>query len=85
MLKGLTLGVEHVPNGNGPESVPMTAAQSNPPVEARLPENDGDVARMASLTLEKPWHVRFIELMPLGPGECARVARERFVSNELVR
>jgi cyclic pyranopterin phosphate synthase len=45
--------------------------------------NDADVADLARLTLERPWHVRFIELMPFGTGECARVARERFVpSNE---
>ena len=29
---------------------------------------------MARLTLTRDWHVRFIELMPLGGGECARVA-----------
>jgi len=48
-------------------------------------ENDDDVVRLARLTLEKDWHVRFIELMPLGPGECARVAREQFVSNQTVK
>ncbi|MEZ0231150.1 MAG: GTP 3',8-cyclase MoaA, partial [Planctomycetota bacterium] len=48
-------------------------------------ENDADVVDLARLTLEKPWHVRFIELMPLCPGECARVARESYVSNTIVR
>lgn len=28
--------------------------------------NDGDVADLAALTLSHPWHVRFIEAMPLG-------------------
>jgi cyclic pyranopterin phosphate synthase len=28
--------------------------------------NDDDVVELARLTLEHPWHVRFIELMPLG-------------------
>jgi cyclic pyranopterin phosphate synthase len=48
-------------------------------------ENDADVVDLARLTLERAWHVRFIELMPLGPGECARVARDRYVSNAVVR
>jgi hypothetical protein len=37
MLRGLILTAEHVPNGNGPESVPMSAPQSNPPVAACPP------------------------------------------------
>jgi len=44
-------------------------------------ENDGDVVDLARLTLERDWHVRFIELMPLGGGECARIATTRYVSN----
>jgi cyclic pyranopterin phosphate synthase len=38
--------------------------------------NDDEVAEIARLTLTKPWHVRFIELMPVGseegclPGVC---------------
>jgi cyclic pyranopterin phosphate synthase len=38
--------------------------------------NDDEVADIARLTLTKPWHVRFIELMPVGseegclPGVC---------------
>ncbi len=38
--------------------------------------NDDEVAEIARLTLAKPWHVRFIELMPVGseegclPGVC---------------
>ena len=43
--------------------------------------NDGDVVDLARLTLERDWHVRFIELMPLGGGECARVSTTRYVSN----
>jgi len=43
--------------------------------------NEDDVVAMARLTLERDWHVRFIELMPLGGGECARVAVDDFVSN----
>ena len=41
--------------------------------------NDEDVAELAALTLERAWHVRFIELMPLGVGEPAAISRERFV------
>ncbi len=29
--------------------------------------NDGEIVELARLTLEHPWHVRFIEPMPLGP------------------
>jgi cyclic pyranopterin phosphate synthase len=47
--------------------------------------NDEDVVDLARLTLERPWHVRFIELMPFGTGECARLARERFVATAETR
>jgi cyclic pyranopterin phosphate synthase len=43
--------------------------------------NDGDVVELARLTVERDWHVRFIELMPLGTGSPARFSRERYVSN----
>ncbi|MFM7736450.1 MAG: GTP 3',8-cyclase MoaA [Alphaproteobacteria bacterium] len=39
--------------------------------------NEADVVDLARLTLERDWHVRFIELMPLGGGECARIATTR--------
>ncbi len=31
--------------------------------------NDGEVLDLAALTLERKWHVRFIEFMPIGNGE----------------
>ena len=43
--------------------------------------NDREVADLAGLTLEHGWHVRFIESMPLGPGTCATLAVQRYVSN----
>ncbi|HUO05903.1 MAG TPA: GTP 3',8-cyclase MoaA [Candidatus Binataceae bacterium] len=43
--------------------------------------NEADVVDLARLTIERDWHVRFIELMPLGGGECARLAVARYVSN----
>ncbi len=43
--------------------------------------NENDVVELARLTLERDWHVRFIELMPLGTGECARLSIQRYVSN----
>jgi len=43
--------------------------------------NEEDVVDLARLTLKRDWHVRFIELMPLGGGECARVAIDSYVSN----
>ena len=47
--------------------------------------NDEDVAVLAGLTLERAWHVRFVETMPLGIGEPAQVAREAYVSNAETR
>lgn len=41
--------------------------------------NDEDVVDLAKLTQRRPWHVRFIELMPLGVGEPAALARKQFV------
>ena len=43
--------------------------------------NEDEVVELAKLTLERDWHVRFIELMPLGGGECARLSVKRYVSN----
>jgi GTP 3',8-cyclase len=43
--------------------------------------NEDEVAELAALTLERDWHVRFIELMPLGGGECATLSIKRYVSN----
>src|SRR5437899_1784223 len=37
--------------------------------------NEEDVVRLAALTLERDWYVRFIETMPLGRGAVAAVAR----------
>lgn len=41
--------------------------------------NDMDVVDLARRALEHEWHVRFIELMPLGGGEAAHVALSQFV------
>jgi GTP 3',8-cyclase len=43
--------------------------------------NESEVVDLARLTLERDWHVRFIELMPLGGGECATLSVKRYVSN----
>lgn len=43
--------------------------------------NDAEVADLGRLTLEHPWHVRFIELMPLGAGDEARLSVTHYVSN----
>jgi GTP 3',8-cyclase len=43
--------------------------------------NEADVTELACLTLERDWHVRFIELMPLGGGDCASLSIKRYVSN----
>ena len=47
--------------------------------------NDRDVVELAALTLTRDWHVRFIELMPLGRDDAAAIARNQFVSNHDTR
>lgn len=47
--------------------------------------NEDDVVDMARLTMDRDWHVRFIELMPLGGGECARLSLGQYVSNTQTR
>jgi cyclic pyranopterin phosphate synthase len=47
--------------------------------------NEDEVADLARLTLTKDWHVRFIELMPLGASEEARLSVTHFVSNTATR
>lgn len=44
--------------------------------------NDDEIPAFVELTRDKPWEVRFIELMPM--GECADWPKERFVSAEAV-
>jgi GTP 3',8-cyclase len=43
--------------------------------------NEAEVVDLARLTRARDWHVRFIELMPLGGGECASISIKRYVSN----
>jgi len=47
--------------------------------------NEDDVVDLARLTIDRDWHVRFIELMPLGGGECARLSLSQFVPNPETR
>ncbi|MGD8894804.1 MAG: GTP 3',8-cyclase MoaA [Acidobacteriota bacterium] len=47
--------------------------------------NDSDVVDLARRALERDWHVRFIELMPLGGGETAHVALSQFVPSSETR
>ena len=47
--------------------------------------NEDDVVDLARLTIERDWHVRFIELMPLGGGECAQIAVSQFVPTDETR
>jgi cyclic pyranopterin phosphate synthase len=47
--------------------------------------NDGDVVDLARRAREGDWHVRFIELMPLGGGETAHVALSQFVPSAETR
>ncbi len=45
--------------------------------------NDDEAVDFARMTLERPWHVRFIEFMPL--GEHAEQARRDYVSSDETR
>ena len=45
--------------------------------------NEEDVVELAELTIDKPWHMRFIEAMPLGIQ--ANEAIRRYVSNQETR
>lgn len=47
--------------------------------------NEDDVVALAALTVDRDWHVRFIETMPLGVGEPAEVARTRLVPSRRTR
>lgn len=45
--------------------------------------NDDEILDFARLTLEKPYHVRFIEFMPVGERNCW--SWERFISTDEIR
>jgi GTP 3',8-cyclase len=47
--------------------------------------NDADVVLLARRARERSWHVRFIELMPLGGGETAHLALSQFVPSRETR
>ncbi|MBV8136616.1 MAG: GTP 3',8-cyclase MoaA [Deltaproteobacteria bacterium] len=61
------------------EAAGLTPVKLNAVVTAGY--NESEVVDLARLTLERDWHVRFIELMPLGGGECATLSVKRYVSN----
>lgn len=45
--------------------------------------NDADVTELARLTINHPWQVRFIEMMPF--GDVAGFAKEQIVTDEEIR
>jgi len=47
--------------------------------------NDTDVVDLARRAKERGWHVRFIELMPLGGGEAAHMALSQYVPSQETR
>lgn len=47
--------------------------------------NDADVVDLARRARDDGWHVRFIELMPLGGGETAHIALSQFVPSAETR
>jgi len=61
------------------EAAGLTPIKINAVVAAGY--NEAEVVELARLTLAHDWHVRFIELMPLGGGECAALSVKRYVSN----
>ena len=44
--------------------------------------NDDEIGDFLTLTIEHPWEVRFIELMPMGP--CANWEKTRFLSSDTI-
>jgi GTP 3',8-cyclase len=61
------------------EAAGLTPIKLNAVVTAGY--NESEVVELARLAIERDWHVRFIELMPLGGGECASISIKRYVSN----
>jgi cyclic pyranopterin phosphate synthase len=47
--------------------------------------NEADVVDLARLSLTRGWHVRFIELMPLGSGAEAQFAVDHYVPSAVVK
>jgi cyclic pyranopterin phosphate synthase len=47
--------------------------------------NEEDAVPLAALTLDHPWHVRFIETMPFGTGDTQQVARSGLVRSAQAR
>jgi GTP 3',8-cyclase len=47
--------------------------------------NDADVVDIARRARDRSWHVRFIELMPLGGGETAHLSLAQFVPSKETR
>lgn len=45
--------------------------------------NDEEIIRFASLTIEKPYHIRFIEFMPIGAKDFWSV--ERYISTDEIK
>jgi GTP 3',8-cyclase len=45
--------------------------------------NDHDVTELAKLTLDNPWQMRFIEMMPF--GDVATFAQEQIITDEQIR
>src|ERR1700674_2248013 len=74
-------GLRFPPNSGilAAEEAGLTPIKLNAVVTAGY--NESDVVDLARLVIERDWHVRFIELMPLGGGECAQLSIKRYVSN----
>ena len=47
--------------------------------------NEEDIVPLAALTLDRAWHVRFVETMPLGIDAPAQIARDHLVPNAEVQ
>ncbi len=45
--------------------------------------NDGEILDLAALTIERNWHVRFIEFMPIGNGEL--FTKKAWIPSEEIR
>jgi len=76
---GVKVAVVH---GGGPQATDLQTRLGLQPIKVNCVVargyNDADVVDMARRTLEKPWHVRFIEMMPLGQCDCFVRILDRF-------
>lgn len=67
------------------EEAGLTPIKLNAVLAKGYNDDDANVLGLARLSIDKPWTLRFIELMPLGGGEEASFAIDRLVPNPEIK